>query len=328
MFRKPKRKVKESLRRKASADEESSPVAAEADTTNNEQKESDDEDTNALLNEARKRVKQTATAGLKESTTAVQSSRDASKLMHSFSTSTGKAVSNADLATRVAEHHAVVPTNATASTTGKAEKGADGIFRDTKRNKFLAGPIRAAQNVRVTARFDYQPDICKDYKDTGFCGFGDTCIYLHDRGDTLTGWQLEQQWEEQQKQKKEKQEKELQDFVARHGGGNNTAGDSKLNDGELLEADDGLPFACYLCREYFKEPVVTNCGHYFCQKCILDHVKSVGEACPICSKDTFSVFNQPIKLLAKKRKILGVQRSKSENSWEEFYKELNNGQST
>jgi RING finger protein 113A len=34
------------------------------------------------------------------------------------------------------------------------------------------GPIRAPDNVRVTVRWDYQPDICKDYKETGFCGFG------------------------------------------------------------------------------------------------------------------------------------------------------------
>jgi len=34
------------------------------------------------------------------------------------------------------------------------------------------GPIRAPSNLRATVRWDYQPDICKDYKETGFCGFG------------------------------------------------------------------------------------------------------------------------------------------------------------
>lgn len=34
------------------------------------------------------------------------------------------------------------------------------------------GPIRAPTNLRSTVRWDYQPDICKDYKETGFCGFG------------------------------------------------------------------------------------------------------------------------------------------------------------
>lgn len=34
------------------------------------------------------------------------------------------------------------------------------------------GPIRAPANLRATVRWDYQPDICKDFKETGFCGFG------------------------------------------------------------------------------------------------------------------------------------------------------------
>lgn len=34
------------------------------------------------------------------------------------------------------------------------------------------GPIRAPSNLRSTVRWDYQPDICKDYKETGYCGFG------------------------------------------------------------------------------------------------------------------------------------------------------------
>lgn len=34
------------------------------------------------------------------------------------------------------------------------------------------GPMRAPDNLRATVRWDYQPDLCKDYKETGFCGFG------------------------------------------------------------------------------------------------------------------------------------------------------------
>jgi len=40
-------------------------------------------------------------------------------------------------------------------------------------------------------RFDYQPDICKDYKETGFCSYGDSCKFMHDRGDYKSGWELE-----------------------------------------------------------------------------------------------------------------------------------------
>ena len=37
---------------------------------------------------------------------------------------------------------------------------------------YRQGPIRAPAHIRATVRWDYQPDICKDYKETGFCGFG------------------------------------------------------------------------------------------------------------------------------------------------------------
>ena len=86
--------------------------------------------------------------------------------------------------------------------------------------------------------------------------------------------------------------------------------------------DDGLPFACFLCREYFKDPVVTTCQHYFCEKCIFNHVRNTSSACPVCKKETHSVFNQPQKLLAKRRKVLGARKAKEENSWEEFAKVL------
>lgn len=34
------------------------------------------------------------------------------------------------------------------------------------------GPMRAPLHLRATIRWDYQPDICKDWKETGYCGFG------------------------------------------------------------------------------------------------------------------------------------------------------------
>lgn len=55
----------------------------------------------------------------------------------------------------------------------------------------LHGPLRASTNVRMTVRFDYQPDICKDYKETGFCGYGDACKFVHDRSDYKSGWELD-----------------------------------------------------------------------------------------------------------------------------------------
>lgn len=37
--------------------------------------------------------------------------------------------------------------------------------------------MRAPQFMRQTVRWDYAPDICKDYKETGFCTFGGLFIF-------------------------------------------------------------------------------------------------------------------------------------------------------
>lgn len=49
---------------------------------------------------------------------------------------------------------------------------------------------------------DYQPDVCKDYKETGYCGWGDSCKFMHDRGDYKAGWQIDRDWEEEQKKRR------------------------------------------------------------------------------------------------------------------------------
>lgn len=63
------------------------------------------------------------------------------------------------------------------------------ILVSSEQNKTQTGkkyaPMAAPSNVRVTTIMDYARDVCKDYKETGFCGFGDTCIYLHDRSANL-----------------------------------------------------------------------------------------------------------------------------------------------
>ena len=67
------------------------------------------------------------------------------------------------------------------------------------------GPARASANVRMTYVMDFKPDICKDYKDTGYCGYGDACKFVHDRGDYKQGWQLDKDWEQKLQEQKEKQ---------------------------------------------------------------------------------------------------------------------------
>ena len=305
MFRKPKRKIKDSIRRKDDSESIGNVVASNA--------ESDEETTEDLHLEIARCKREKCNVGRNAATTTIATGekKPTTDVMHSYEAK-DSSLSNAarDLVTSTAEHH---PTTVAGANPDHLLTRDDGIFRgDQVRNKFHAGPIRAAAHVRVTARFDYQPDICKDYKETGFCGYGDTCIYLHDRGDTISGWQLERQWEEQQKLKKEKQDREMHNFASGKGRGNDE------DDGTAV-ASDGLPYACHICREHFKEPVVTNCLHYFCESCIMNHVRTVSDACPICGKDTGSVFNLPSKLISKKRKILGAAESEEKDSWVKYY---------
>jgi RING finger protein 113A len=120
------------------------------------------------------------------------------------------------------------------------------------------GPLRASAHIRVSARFDYQPDICKDYKETGYCGYGDSCKFMHDRGDYKSGWQMEKEWDEAEKARK----------MRLAAGEDAEEEGANLNDDDD-DDDDALPFACFICRNPFVDPVSTKCKHYFCEHCAL-----------------------------------------------------------
>jgi RING finger protein 113A len=310
MFRKPKRSAKKAgFRARKKTDD---------DDVNND--DEDDRETSQELQEVLKRAKHEHNNNKSNKSKTSSSGDDAEEndgsgtVMHQFENkTTGLGPSIKDLATSTQQHH---PKEM--ETISKSQS-----LVDPTRNKFLAAPIRAPTNIRTTCRFDYQPDICKDYKDTGFCGFGDTCIYLHDRGDTMAGWQLEKVWEEKQKTKQNLKDKQIKQFLNKHNGDNfdndNETNDDDDEDAPLAEDDDGLPFACFICREAFNEPIVTPCGHYFCQDCLqgntnADANNDGGQKCPICSQETHGVMNQPTKLITKKRKLLGKRNS----TWQEF----------
>jgi len=146
-------------------------------------------------------------------------------------------------------------------------------------NKY--GPIRAPSNVRATVRWDYAPDICKDFKETGFCGFGDSCKFMHDRGDYKHGWQLE-----------------LEERSNTYGKSDEDPGQYEIADSD---DDDDLPFKCYLCRKSFKNPIVTKCKHYFCESCALDHHRK-NKRCFVCGESTGGIFNPAKELIAKLEK--------------------------
>eukprot|EP00937_MAST-01D_sp_MAST-1D-sp2_P002869 g2869.t1 len=163
-------------------------------------------------------------------------------------------------------------------------------------NKFTGtqGPIRAPKFFRAICRFDYQPDVCKDYKETGFCGYGDSCIFLHDRTDYKTGWQMEKEHEAAERKR------------MRRAAGEDVSDDEEGASRFLVAAEEEVQFACPLTRKPFRAPVVTQCGHYFEESAALQRYAR-NPKCAACDKPTFGVFNKATKLLgqlaARERKL-------------------------
>lgn len=120
----------------------------------------------------------------------------------------------------------------------------------------------------------------------GFCGFGDSCIFLHDRSNQVSSWKLDKQWEERQAARKRKLE-ELENFM-----------DSNQNN---KNQDITFPEECSLCSKSFEDPIITQCGHYFCQSCANSHYQSKKSSstprCPTCSKPLNGIFNRAHKLI-------------------------------
>ncbi|KAG0664764.1 RNA-splicing factor [Rhodotorula mucilaginosa] len=186
------------------------------------------------------------------------------------------------------------------------EVAEDGLYHGSskQRNQVpkAAGPVKAGPtNVRQITLVDYQPDVCKDYKETGFCGFGDTCKFLHDRGDYLHGWQLDNSFLSNQAASGSFMAKQK----ARDDGGADSDSDSDTED---------LPFACLICRKPFgPDPIVTLCGHYFDSACAIKRFAKTGK-CFACGASTNGVFNRASKLIArqKEREALNAKAREEE----------------
>jgi len=153
--------------------------------------------------------------------------------------------------------------------------------------------------VRTTTRVDYKAERCKDYYEHGFCGFGDTCIFIHDRGDYKSGYQMDQEFEKEQR-KKEKR------IRAKASGATCDDDEDPESDYEIksnqsddnIDPKDGLPYVCRICENMFTEPIKTSCGHYFCEPCAL-HNFAEDSNCFICGKETNGIFNQAEDLAVK-----------------------------
>ncbi|KAG4302741.1 hypothetical protein PCANB_001053 [Pneumocystis canis] len=160
------------------------------------------------------------------------------------------------------------------------------------------GPVQT-KHLMPTTFIDYAPDVCKDYKQTGFCGFGDSCKFLHDREDYKAGWQLDREWEEIQHKKRIE-----------------TLYTKDLDNQTQVSCSDEeeIPFACFICRKEYVQPIVTKCGHYFCEECAIRRYRK-HPTCIICGAGTSGIFNAAKKLEQKllKKKQLSHEKSSSNN---------------
>lgn len=117
------------------------------------------------------------------------------------------------------------------------------------------------------------------------------------------------EWDDQQAAKKRKLQEHLDEFGRDHGDGSSEAGAGVSNeDDENFEVhdDEEFPFACFICRENFTDPIITLCGHYFCSECALNRNKNVTTKCAVCTKQTFGVFNKARKLIKHINTMKGV----------------------
>ncbi|KAI9729865.1 MAG: RNA-splicing factor [Cirrosporium novae-zelandiae] len=174
------------------------------------------------------------------------------------------------------------------------------------------GPMKAPTNIRTITVTDFAPDVCKDYKQTGYCGFGDSCKFLHAREDYKQGWELDRDWEINTKGKKVS------------GGTTVASANRNTTANENDDADDeallqSIPFACIICKGPYKNPIITKCGHYFCESCALQRYRKT-PSCAACGTGTGGVFNQAKrlnKLLERKRERARKRREEAIENGEE-----------
>jgi RING finger protein 113A len=92
--------------------------------------------------------------------------------------------------------------------------------------------------------------------------------------------------------------------------------DDDDDDDELLES---IPFVCLICKKPYRNPIVTKCGHYFCESCALQRYRK-SPSCAVCGAGTGGVFNVSKKLtqlLEKKRERARKRRERAIQEGEE-----------
>lgn len=148
-------------------------------------------------------------------------------------------------------------------------------LRNLTTQKTNAGPKPAPlASMRHTSRMDYAQDVCKDWMETGYCVFGDTCKFMHVRDESKPSWQLDAEWEAEQESKRRKSLKD--DF-------------SRQNE------NASAVIKCKICGKEDRGQLVRpeECKDIFCQKCILTAFKK-SQKCPACKNSLSGSFSKII----------------------------------
>ncbi|RSL62830.1 hypothetical protein CEP53_004604 [Fusarium sp. AF-6] len=141
-------------------------------------------------------------------------------------------------------------------------------------------------------------DICKDYKQTGFCGFGDNCKFAHIREDYKQGWQLEREWEDVTQGKKK-----VSDTVVARIDGKEVKEVKEEEDGDEETFPGSTLLTCIICKATCKKPIFAKCAHYFCQSCALKRCRK-DPTCAACGADTNGDFDSAKRV----EELLGIIR--------------------
>jgi RING finger protein 113A len=136
------------------------------------------------------------------------------------------------------------------------------------------------------------------------------------REDYKHGWELDRDWEVNTKGKK----LVGRTIASQDRRGKTAEDDEDDDDDELLES---IPFACIICKKPYTSPIITKCGHYFCESCALQRYRK-NPSCAACGAGTGGVFNVAKKLnrlLEKKRERARKRREQAIAAGEEVSSE-------
>lgn len=133
------------------------------------------------------------------------------------------------------------------------KRKADPDERPVKFRKFKESLIAPKLGFAPTTFLDMQPNICTDYQKTGYCGYGDSCKFLHIREDMKAP---------------------VDEPAHAHKPAHREAPREAVQ-----------PDSCPVCSQAFTDPVETKCHHVYCMECFLAHSKT-SPLCVVCKKDT------------------------------------------